>query len=79
MYTGEDERYVCVTICTDINIHSYINTHMHIIQDCVNRNHSKNAGLLYLGPREVIILYLDTAEQEDLMGQRRYPFSKMAF
>ena len=30
MYTGEDERYVCVTICTDINIHSYINTHMHI-------------------------------------------------
>jgi len=52
---------------------------MHIIQDYVNRNNSKNVGLLYLGPREVIILYLDTAEQEDLMGQRRYPFSKMAF
>ena len=31
---------------------------MHIIQDYVNRNNSKNIGLLYLGPREVIILYL---------------------
>lgn len=42
MYTGEDERYVCVTICTDINIHSYINTHMYIhvcvcvVHECVS-------------------------------------------
>ena len=38
MYTGEDEKYVfvSVTVYTDINIHSYINTHVCIYMcECV--------------------------------------------